>query len=165
MSRPYLSPYHQNWTVDLLGFGFSSRPQEVSVNPLTIKTALYAFWESAIARPMVLVGASMGGAVALDFTLTYPDAVAKLVLIDSTGYTNAPEFVKFLIPPLDRLGVVYLRWRKLVALQLTRLAGGDSRLLDLLNCATLPKYHGFKAPPFMAFCVNMGKSWKGIQPV
>lgn len=70
----------------------------------------------------------MGGAVALDFTLTYPDAVAKLVLIDSTGYTNAPELVKFLIPPLDRLGVVYLRWRKLVALQLTRLVGGDSRL-------------------------------------
>ncbi len=33
----------------------------------------------------ILVGASMGGAAAIDFTLTYPEVVHKLVLIDSAG--------------------------------------------------------------------------------
>jgi len=134
---PELTADRQTWTIDLLGLGFSPRPTEVSVNPLTIKTALYAFWKSAIFRPMVLVGASMGGAVAIDFTLTYPDTVEKLVLIDSTGYTNAPAFVQFLVPPLDHLGVAYLRWRKLLAIQLCQLSGADASWLDLLRCATL----------------------------
>jgi len=134
---PELSADRQIWTIDLIGFGFSPRPREVSVNPLTIKTALYAFWKSAIFRPMVLVGASMGGAAAIDFTLTYPDIVEKLVLIDSTGYTNAPAFVQFLVPPLDHLGVAYLRWRKLLAIQLSQLSGADASWLDLLHCATL----------------------------
>jgi len=31
------------------------------------------------------MGASMGGAAAIDFTLTYPEVVHKLVLIDSAG--------------------------------------------------------------------------------
>jgi pimeloyl-ACP methyl ester carboxylesterase len=34
-------------------------------------------------RPMVLVGASLGGAAAVDFAHTYPEAVEKLVLIDA----------------------------------------------------------------------------------
>jgi pimeloyl-ACP methyl ester carboxylesterase len=32
---------------------------------------------------MALVGASLGGAIALDFALAYPEAVEKLVLIDA----------------------------------------------------------------------------------
>jgi pimeloyl-ACP methyl ester carboxylesterase len=134
---PQLAPCQQTWTIDLLGFGFSLSPTQVSVNPLSIRTALYRFWEVAISRPMLLVGASMGGAVAIDFTLTYPNIVEKLVLIDSTGYTNTPAFVQFLVPPLDRLGVAYLRWRKLLAIQLSQLSDADASWLDLLHCATL----------------------------
>tara|TARA_B100000780_G_scaffold207815_1_gene148074 strand:- start:69 stop:212 length:144 start_codon:yes stop_codon:yes gene_type:complete len=33
----------------------------------------------------VLVGASLGGAVALDFATTHPEAVSKLILIDAGG--------------------------------------------------------------------------------
>jgi len=150
---PKLIADRQTWTIDLPGLGFSFRPTEVSVNPLTIKTALYTFWKSAISRPMVLVGASMGGAVAMDFTLTYPDLVEKLVLIDSTGYTNAPSFVQFLVPPLDHLGVAYLRWRKLLAIQLSQLSGADASWLDLLHCATLHQ----EMPGWKKVCLNLTK--------
>jgi len=134
---PHLTPYRETWTIDLLGFGFSPHPGTISINPLHIKTALYEFWKTMIARPIVLVGASMGGATAMDFTLTYPHVVEKLVLIDSTGYTNTPDFVKFLIPPLDQMGVMYLRWRKLSAIKFSQLLGVSSHWLDLLYCATL----------------------------
>jgi len=132
-----LTSHYETWTIDLLGLGFSLRPSQVSVNPLTIKIALYQFWKSAINRPIILVGASMGGAVAIDFALTYPDLVEKLVLIDSTGYTNAPAFVQFLVPPLNYMGVTYLRWRKLSAIQLSKLVGLKESFLDLLYCTTL----------------------------
>ena len=37
---------------------------------------------------MTLLGASLGGAIALDFALAHPDAVAKLVLVDPQAYTD-----------------------------------------------------------------------------
>ena len=45
-------------------------------------------------RPVVLVGASLGGAVALDFATTHPGAVSKLILIDAGGES-------FKAPPPD----------------------------------------------------------------
>lgn len=36
----------------------------------------------------MVVGTSIGGAVALDFALTHPEAVAALVLIDAQGFID-----------------------------------------------------------------------------
>ena len=36
-----------------------------------------------IKRPMVVAGVSLGGAVALDFAVSHPEAVSKLVLVDA----------------------------------------------------------------------------------
>ena len=36
-----------------------------------------------INRPVVLIASSLGGATAVDFAITYPDAVEKLVLMNS----------------------------------------------------------------------------------
>jgi pimeloyl-ACP methyl ester carboxylesterase len=51
----------------------------------------------------------MGGAAAIDFTLTYPQAVQKLVLIDSAGFTSGPAIGRFLFPPLGYLATAFLR--------------------------------------------------------
>lgn len=51
----------------------------------------------------------MGGATALDFALTYPDAVEKLVLLDSSGYAPSPKATKFITPPFDRWLTNFLR--------------------------------------------------------
>jgi len=136
----YLLPLlqHQStWLLDLLGFGFTARPATVACTPDYIKTHLYHFWQTQIRQPMILVGASMGGAVAIDFTLSHPETVAKLVLIDSVGYTGPPPYVKFLFPPLDHWAVEYLRQRKLKALEFSTATNADLDLLDLLRCSVI----------------------------
>jgi pimeloyl-ACP methyl ester carboxylesterase len=103
--QPLLAEQTETWAVDLLGFGFSDRPTALPISPGAIKTHLYHTWQTLIGRPVVLVGASMGGAAAIDFALTYPEAVQKLVLIDSAGFAKAPNVSRFLGPPLgDWLG-------------------------------------------------------------
>jgi pimeloyl-ACP methyl ester carboxylesterase len=97
------------WAIDLLGFGFTDRLPSLNFSPDSIRSHLYCFWQTAIRQPMILVGASMGGAAAIDFTLAYPEAVAKLVLIDSAGLAKAPPLGKLMFPPFDRLATNFLQ--------------------------------------------------------
>ncbi|AFY88839.1 MULTISPECIES: alpha/beta fold hydrolase [Chroococcidiopsis] len=106
---PLLAAHHETWAVDLFGFGFTDRVAGVKITPDTIKTHLYYFWKTLIQKPVILVGASMGGAAAIDFTLTYPDAVQKLVLIDSAGVAGGSVMSKYMFPPLDRLATEFLK--------------------------------------------------------
>jgi pimeloyl-ACP methyl ester carboxylesterase len=93
---PLLAQQTQVWAVDLLGFGFTERPDSLEVSPASIEAHLYSVWQRLIQRPVVLVGASMGGAAAIAFTLAFPRAVEKLVLIDSAGYSSGPVMGRFL---------------------------------------------------------------------
>jgi pimeloyl-ACP methyl ester carboxylesterase len=97
---PLLAQQNQTWAIDLLGFGFTERPDGLDVSPASIGSHLYSVWQRLIQRPVVLVGASMGGAAAIAFTFAYPDAVEKLVLIDSAGYSNGPVMGRFLTDSL-----------------------------------------------------------------
>jgi pimeloyl-ACP methyl ester carboxylesterase len=135
---PLLAEHNQTWAVDLLGFGFTERIQQISYNPHTIKTHLYYFWKTLINQPVMLVGASMGGATAIDFTLTYPQAVKQLVLINSVGFSGDFPFGKFLFPPLDYLAVEYWRQRKLQALFFGSNFGYlESGAIEAIRCAAL----------------------------
>ena len=106
---PLLAQQRETWGLDLLGFGFSERNLDVPLNPKTIKIHLYYFWKTLIQQPVILVGASMGGAAAIDFTLSYPAAVEKLVLLDSAGLAKQPAIGKFMFPPLDYFATEFLR--------------------------------------------------------
>ena len=105
---PILCQHHQTWAIDLLGFGFTERNRELSFSPKNIKAHLYYTWKTLIEQPVILVGASMGGATAIDFSLTYPEVVKKLVLIDSAGLAAPPKIGKFMFPPLDYLSTAFL---------------------------------------------------------
>ncbi|OKH40438.1 2-hydroxy-6-oxohepta-2,4-dienoate hydrolase [[Phormidium ambiguum] IAM M-71] len=106
---PVLAEQQETWAIDLLGFGFTERNPKLSFSPSAIATHLYYSWKTLIGQPVILVGASMGGAAAIDFTLTYPEVVKKLVLIDSAGFTAGPAMGKFLFPPLGYLATEFLR--------------------------------------------------------
>jgi pimeloyl-ACP methyl ester carboxylesterase len=106
---PLLAQENETWTVDLLGFGFTERLPGLSFSPAEIKTHLYSFWQTLIQQPVILVGASMGGAAAIDFTLSYPEVVQQLVLLDSAGLANSPVTGKFMVAPLDYLATEFLR--------------------------------------------------------
>jgi pimeloyl-ACP methyl ester carboxylesterase len=97
---PLLAQHNQTWAIDLLGFGFTERPDGLEVSPASIEAHLYSVWQSLIQRPVMLVGASMGGAAAIAFTLAFPNAVEKLVLIDSAGYSSGPVMGRFLTDSL-----------------------------------------------------------------
>ncbi len=106
--QPLLAEGCETWAVDLLGFGFTERATGLNFSPASIREHLHSFWQTMIQRPMVIVGASMGGAAAIDFALKYPQAVQKLVLIDSAGLQQPPKIGKFMFPPLDRLATSFL---------------------------------------------------------
>ncbi|HEY9845548.1 MAG TPA: alpha/beta hydrolase [Candidatus Caenarcaniphilales bacterium] len=134
---PLLAPQNETWAVDLLGFGFTERVGGISYSPPAIKTHLYNFWKTLIHQPVIVVGASMGGAAAIDFTLTHPEAVEKLVLINSVGYSGSFPLGQLLFPPLDFLAVEGWRLRKVQPLFLSTTFGWDASMVDTLRCATL----------------------------
>lgn len=76
------------WAFDILGWGFSYSEDLMSVDVAAKREHLYEFWRSYLKKPMVLVGASLGGAAAIDFALAHPEAVSKLVLINAQGYAE-----------------------------------------------------------------------------
>ncbi len=105
---PIIAAQQQVWAIDLLGFGFTERLADCPFSSASICTHLQAFWQTMINQPMILVGVSMGGAAAIEFTLKYPQAVDKLVLIDSAGFSQPPAMGKFLIQPLGKLATKFL---------------------------------------------------------
>ena len=143
---PLLAANNETWAVDLLGFGFTERLAEISSSPATIKTHLYYFWKTLIDQPVILVGASMGGAVAIDFALNYAHCVQKLVLIDSAGYRGGVAIGKFLFWPFDALAVEFLRIPK-VRQEISKAAYFNKDLVtpDALLCTALhlklPSWH------------------------
>jgi pimeloyl-ACP methyl ester carboxylesterase len=106
---PLLSSQYSTYAIDLLGFGFTDRMAGTPFDPKAIKTHLYDSWKTLINQPMILIGVSMGGGAAIDFTLTYPEAVQKLILIDSAGFAKGPAMGKYLFPPLGYLATEFLR--------------------------------------------------------
>ncbi|NET73200.1 MAG: alpha/beta hydrolase, partial [Sphaerospermopsis sp. SIO1G2] len=135
---PLLAENNEVWAVDLLGFGFTERQPDVAYSPLAIKTHLYYFWKTLINQPVILVGASMGGAAVIDFTLTYPEVVQKLVLIDSAGLKGGSALSKLMLPQLYNLAAEFLRNPK-VRERICRSAYNDKSLVsaDGLLCAEL----------------------------
>lgn len=135
---PLLAAENETWAVDLLGFGFTERLLGIPFSPAAIKTHLYYFWKTLINQPMILVGASMGGAAAIDFTLSYPQLVKQLVLIDTAGYKAPPNIGKLLFPPISSLATRFLSSPK-VRQQISTKAYFNKSLasLDAQLCAAL----------------------------
>ncbi|PPR89907.1 hypothetical protein GOBAR_AA30780 [Gossypium barbadense] len=76
------------WALDILGWGFSDLGRLPPCNVASKRYHLHQLWKSYIKRPMVLVGPSLGAAVAIDFAVNHPEAVEKLVLINPSVYAK-----------------------------------------------------------------------------
>lgn len=74
LGREYLA-----MAVDLPGHGLSGGSSSDSIE--SYREFIRAFSECLLGHPFFLAGHSMGGAVALDFALNYPDRLAGLVLM------------------------------------------------------------------------------------
>ncbi len=78
-----LAPDYQVYAPDWPGYGDSAPISEPSVQAYI--DVLSGFLDAVGLESVTLVGLSMGGAVALGYTLEYPTAVDRLVLVDSYG--------------------------------------------------------------------------------
>ncbi|KAB1206736.1 putative hydrolase YugF [Morella rubra] len=76
------------WAVDILGWGFSDLERLPPCDGASKREHFYQLWNSYIKRPIILVGPSLGAAVAIDFAVNHPDAVEKLILIDASVYAE-----------------------------------------------------------------------------
>lgn len=95
---PALARHHRVYALDLLGYGASDRPNvDYSV---TLETnILRQFLDSQGLTRVNLAGWSMGGWIALDFTLQAPERINRLVLLDSAGLKFTPTFDLRLFSP------------------------------------------------------------------
>ncbi|HEY9658784.1 MAG TPA: alpha/beta hydrolase, partial [Allocoleopsis sp.] len=126
------------WAIDLFGSGFTGHPAAIPVNPGAIRRHLLSIVETWIGEPIVLAGASLGGAVAVDFALRHPNWVRSLVLIDSVGFSGSFPVGQFLPQGLIDLGADWLYFRKRAALAAASvLPMVNPTLIDALRCSLL----------------------------
>jgi len=106
---PLLAPHGAVLVPDLYGFGFSPRPLQGDVTPAAVLQHLEVLVQVACERLGVtqlgLIGASMGGSVAVELARRCPGRISRLLLLAPAGLTGRP----MPLPPLlDALGVWFL---------------------------------------------------------
>lgn len=80
-----LAEQHEVYVPDLVGFGRSDKPA-TSFNPLDYVYFMDNFMRALNIEQASLVGQSLGGGIALQYALQFPQKVNKLVLADCAGF-------------------------------------------------------------------------------
>ncbi|MHA3083684.1 alpha/beta fold hydrolase [Acinetobacter sp. ANC 5383] len=82
---PELSKQARVIAPDMLGFGYTERPEGVSYNKTVWVQQVKDLLDALDIDQVDLVGNSFGGSIALAFTIAYPERVRRLVLMGSVG--------------------------------------------------------------------------------
>ena len=106
---PHLAAQHQLFIPDLFGFGFCPRPLTARYGPEAVlehlELVLSEVWRRSGAERVSLIGASMGGSVAVELARRCPAQIERLLLLAPAGLTGQPMPVPAL---LDQLGARFL---------------------------------------------------------
>ena len=76
-----LADHQEIWVSDHYGSGSTEYVPTLAANAQTTQQSLLSILETWLRQPVILVGASLGGAVTLDFALHHPHWVRVLVLM------------------------------------------------------------------------------------
>ena len=103
---PLLQSSHQLLIPDLYGFGFCPRHTGSATGPEVVLAHLAALINTLPkSRPIGLIGASMGGAVAMELARRHPERISRLLLLSPAGLDGRPMPLP---PVLDQLGAWFL---------------------------------------------------------
>ena len=106
---PLLAAHHQLFIPDLFGFGFCPRPLTARYGPEPVlehlELVLTEVLQRSGAEHVSLIGASMGGSVAVELARRCPAQIDRLLLLAPAGLTGQPMPVP---PLLDQLGARFL---------------------------------------------------------
>ena len=80
---PGLAFGHTIYSLDLMGFGLSEKPQDRSYNLDTYVAQLERFLEQFHLANPILVGHELGAVIAATYTLRHPNTVRKLILLNA----------------------------------------------------------------------------------
>jgi 3-oxoadipate enol-lactonase len=101
------SSCHQMVRINLPGHGLSPRPEDRKYTIDAFVEDVLKVYRALDIDAAVLVGLSMGGTVAQNFTLSYPERVRALVLVGATPHgLGADVSVDNVLKAIDELGVV-----------------------------------------------------------
>ncbi|GAX80740.1 hypothetical protein CEUSTIGMA_g8175.t1 [Chlamydomonas eustigma] len=146
---PILSAYLPTYAVDLVGWGFTDLSwlqgdTNTSIGPELKREHLRTFIEQCVGeeRPVVLLGASIGGAVAMDFALAYPEKIKKLVLLDPQIFIDGIGAMGKLPRFLSVLGVKLLQ-TKWLRTQANKIAFFDKVSLATDEAVRIGRLHTF----------------------
>lgn len=84
----YFTPNYRVIIPDLPGFGDSSKPQDAKYNIMSQVERLNLFAKELKLTKFHIVGNSMGGSIAGNYAVTYPEMVKTLALFDSAGVVS-----------------------------------------------------------------------------
>jgi pimeloyl-ACP methyl ester carboxylesterase len=133
-----LSKHYRVYALDLPGHGLSDRPKDCyTVGQCT--ECLLGIIDALQLDTVTLVGHSLGGAIAINITVTAPQRVANLVLVDSAGLSNDVPLA-FRVTTVPYLGdmVMKLAWR-LLSEQAVKNLFRNSSLVSRETLATVLK--------------------------
>lgn len=80
---PLIAEKRDVYVPDILGWGFSDHKDVISFTPAAKLAHLKSFIKEVVGEPCIVVGASLGGAIAILLATESPELVEKVVLIDA----------------------------------------------------------------------------------
>ncbi len=114
---PFLENFHKLIIPDLYGFGFCPRPKDTGYGIKNIILHLNKVIEKTTSdRNIGVIGASMGGGIAMQLARENMNKINRLLLLCPAGLTGEAKPVP---KPLDKLGVCFLK-NKFVRKQLCK---------------------------------------------
>jgi pimeloyl-ACP methyl ester carboxylesterase len=91
-----LSENHHVYGLDFLGFGFSQKAAANYSIPFWAEL-VYDFWQTWIGKPAVVVGHSLGSAIALRTVANYPQIACGLAMVTLPQVQPAPKWGQALV--------------------------------------------------------------------
>jgi pimeloyl-ACP methyl ester carboxylesterase len=133
-----LSKHYRVYAIDIPGHGLSDRPKDCYTVSQCTEYVL-GIIDALQLDTVTLIGHSLGGAIAINTTVTAPQRVANLVLVDSAGLSNDVPLA-FRLTAVPYLGdmAMKLAWRFLSKQSVKRLFRNSS-LVSRETLATVLK--------------------------
>ncbi len=164
-----LSEQHKVFAPDFPGYGQSDRPLVEYTMDFYVNF-LEHLLDGLHLQKANLIGISMGGGIALDFTLRSPERVEKLVLVDSYGIMSNTAWHKlsYLYVHLPLLNALSMRMlgssRRLIRWSLlTGLVYSPERLSEELVDEVYQRAHEPDAGKAFAFFQRSEMLWNGLR--
>jgi pimeloyl-ACP methyl ester carboxylesterase len=104
----FASAHHRVYAPDLPGFGRTEKPVARYGIPYFTRF-VERYMEGRRLRSAAIVGASLGGRVALELALKYPQRVRKLVLVNSLGLGRPSMQLTYGLMTLPRIGEALMK--------------------------------------------------------